>query len=167
MKYVTAHEMPDSFIPLTSRPLALSPGNVYGFAAGQFGAMISGSWYKRGASQAEAVAHVLTRLDELHASFPPSIVLLHTGKKVHSSSSKGAINSRIQAVKRWADEKAIPVAIVADSAIRRSFTGRGTANANAIAWEAERRGIMVAGSPEAFAVALLDWTMGSKSIASA
>lgn len=167
MEYVTSHEMPDSFIPLTSRPLALSPGNVYGFATGQFGAMISGSWYKRGASQAEATAHVVARLDELHASFPPSIVLLHTGKKVRSSSAKGAINSRIQAVRRWADEKGIPVAIVADSAIRRSFTGRGTANTNAIAWEAERRGIMVAGHPEAFAVALLDWTMGSKSIASA
>lgn len=148
----------------TRRSVAISPGRIWGFAAGDYGAMISGGWRLAVRRAFETPEQKFTRvLNDLHAAYPLDLILIRApfgGIADRHKRGKAAIEA-------WANEAGVRLATVGDGEIKKSFTGHGRASAEQMVREAERRGIMVATAAEAEAVALLDWLLGGSSSAPA
>lgn len=142
--------------------LALDLGTSTGFAVGDRGHMLSGTWsLKPGRYDGGGMRFVKFRgaLNEVRAACGVERVYFEEVRRhagVDAAHVYGGLMATLQA---WCEEHAIPYSGVPVGTIKKSFTGAGNANKAKMIAECERRGYRPATDDEADAIALFAWAL--------
>lgn len=142
--------------------LALDLGTTTGFAVGDKGHMVSGTWnLKPGRYDGGGMRFVKlrARLDEIRGACGVTQVYFEEVRRHVGTDAAHTYGGLMATLQAWCEEHSIPYSGVPVGTIKKSWTGSGNAKKEAMVAEAVRRGFEPADDNEADAIALFDWAL--------
>lgn len=142
--------------------LALDLGTTTGWAFGNGGVFLSGTWNLKGSRyEGGGMRYLRFRgfLDKVHQESPVTRLVYEEVRRHAGTDAAHVYGGMMAVLTAWAEERGIPYEAVPVGTIKRFWAGKGNANKTAMLAECRRREIRVSDDNEADAVALLHFAM--------
>lgn len=137
--------------------LALDLGTKTGWCVGSKGAHASGTWNLAGgrfSGGGMRFVHLRQRLEELRAGYKLTAVYFEEVRRHRGVDAAHVYGGMLAILTAWCEENGIPYEGVPVGEIKKSFTGKGNSDKNAMIAEAEKRGYEVVDDNQVDAIAL-------------